>query len=97
MLLLLLVFTCMRNDLYDKVVKELRKIDEVFSCNYTTGNYSLFLKIVCRDTQHLREVLHDRIQKIEGISRTETFISLEESFNRPVVIKQDVKVNRKSG
>jgi len=73
-----------RSDSYDKVVKELKKIDAVISCNYTTGNYSLFLKIVCRDTQHLREILHDKIQKIEGISRTETLISLEESFNRPI-------------
>jgi Lrp/AsnC family transcriptional regulator for asnA, asnC and gidA len=75
-----------RSDMYDKVVRDLKKINEVISCNYTTGNYSLFLKIVCRDTQHLREVLHDKIQKIEGISRTETLISLDESFNRPVAI-----------
>ena len=51
------------------------------------GNYSLFLKIICRDTQHLRIVLHDRLQKIEGISRTETLISLEESFDRPLQIE----------
>jgi Lrp/AsnC family transcriptional regulator for asnA, asnC and gidA len=76
-----------RSDMYDKVVTQLKKIDEVISCNYTTGNYSLFLKIVCRDTQHLREVLHDKLQKIEGISRTETLISLEESFSRQIKIK----------
>jgi Lrp/AsnC family transcriptional regulator for asnA, asnC and gidA len=75
-----------RSDSYDNVVKELKKIDAVIACNYTTGNYSLFLKIVCRDTQHLREILHDKIQKIEGISRTETLISLEETFNRPINI-----------
>ncbi len=78
-----------RSDMYDKVVTQLKKIDEVLSCNYTTGNYSLFLKIVCRDTQHLREVLHDKLQKIEGISRTETLISLEESFSRQMKIKSD--------
>jgi Lrp/AsnC family transcriptional regulator for asnA, asnC and gidA len=76
-----------RSDMYDKVVKELKKIPEIISCHYTTGNYSLFLKIICRDTQHLRIVLHDRLQKIEGISRTETLISLEESFDRPLQIE----------
>lgn len=76
-----------RSEMYDRVVKELKKIDEVVSCNYTTGNYSLFLKIICRDTQHLREVLHDKLQKVEGISRTETLISLEESFKRPLKFK----------
>lgn len=75
-----------KSELYLQVVEELKKIDEVVWCNYTTGNYSLFIKIICRDTQHLREVLHDRIQKIEGINRTETIISLEESFNRPLKI-----------
>lgn len=75
-----------RSDSYDTVVRQLKQIDAVISCNYTTGNYSLFLKLVCRDTQHLREILHDKIQKIEGISRTETLISLEESFNRPINI-----------
>ncbi len=75
-----------RSDQYDAVVKELKKIDEVVSCHYTTGNYSLFLKIVCSDTEHLRMVLHDKLQKISGINRTETLISLEESFERPVVL-----------
>lgn len=76
-----------RSDECERVVAELKKIDEVLSCNYTTGNYSLFLKIVCKDTQHLREVLHDKIQKIAGISRTETLISLEESFSRSLKIQ----------
>ncbi len=80
-----------RSDMYDKVVKELKKIPEVISCHYTTGNYSLFLKIICRDTQHLREVLHDKLQKIEGISRTETLISLDESFDRPIQIEVEGK------
>jgi Lrp/AsnC family transcriptional regulator for asnA, asnC and gidA len=76
-----------RNDVYEAVIHELKKIEEVITCNYTTGNYSLFLKIICRDTQHLRLILHDKIQKIDGISRTETFISLEESISRPLTIK----------
>lgn len=75
-----------KSDQYDNVVKELKKINEVVACHYTTGNYSLFLKIVCMNTDHLRTVLHDKLQKINGISRTETLISLEESFDRPIVL-----------
>lgn len=71
-----------KNDVLFQVVQELQKIPEVLSCHYTTGTYSLFLKVQCRDTRHLRDVLSDRIQKIEGIARTETLISLEESFSR---------------
>ena len=75
---------------YHIVAKELEKIPEVVDLNYTTGNYSMFAKIVCRDTRHLREVLHDKIQKITDITRTETFISLEESIHRPLSIETGV-------
>lgn len=75
-----------KSSLYHSVVKSLQKIPEVVSCNYTTGNYSLFCKIICRDTAHLKEVLSDKIQHIPGVERTETFISLEENINRPLDI-----------
>jgi Lrp/AsnC family transcriptional regulator for asnA, asnC and gidA len=80
-----------KSSLYEEVSKELEKIPEVVNAHYTTGNYSIFAKIICRDTQHLREVLHDKIQKVKGIQRTETFISLDESINRsiPFNIKED--------
>lgn len=70
--------------LYDKVVYELTKIKEVVGLNYTTGIYSMLLRVVCKDTMHLKNVLHEKIQKIEGIQRTETFISLDEPINRPI-------------
>lgn len=73
-----------KSSLYDSVAKELQKIKEIVRLNYTTGNYSMFAEIVCRDIEQLRFVLHDELQKIKGIERTETFISLEESFKRNV-------------
>jgi Lrp/AsnC family transcriptional regulator for asnA, asnC and gidA len=75
-----------KSSLYDTVAKELRKIPQIVRLNYTTGNYSMFAEIVCKDIQELRFVLHDELQKIKGIERTETFISLEESFDRNVVV-----------
>jgi Lrp/AsnC family transcriptional regulator, regulator for asnA, asnC and gidA len=71
-----------KSSLYDIVAKELQKIPEIVRLNYTTGNYSMFAEIVCKDINQLRFVLHDQLQKIKGIERTETFISLEESFSR---------------
>ena len=67
---------------------QLKEVPEVVKIHYTTGNYSIFIKIHCRDTKHLREVLHDKIQKIEGIVRTETLISLEESLNRHIQLNE---------
>jgi Lrp/AsnC family transcriptional regulator, regulator for asnA, asnC and gidA len=73
-----------KSSLYEEVAAQLIQIPEVVNIHYTTGIYSIFAKIVCRDTQHLRQVLHDKIQKVVGIQRTETFISLEESVTRSV-------------
>ncbi|RMG87087.1 MAG: winged helix-turn-helix transcriptional regulator [Bacteroidetes bacterium] len=78
-----------KSSLYDDVAKELEKIPEIVGAHYTTGLYNIFAKIICRDTNHLRSVLHDKIQHIGGIQRTETFISLQESIDRPVDVLQD--------
>lgn len=76
-----------KSSLYDDVVAQLAKIPEVLSIHYTTGQYSIFVKIACKDTIHLRDVL-DNVQKIEGITRTETLISLEERLNRPLKLEE---------
>jgi Lrp/AsnC family transcriptional regulator for asnA, asnC and gidA len=72
-----------KSSLYDTVINNLKQIPEVINAYYTTGNYSIFAKIICKDTNHLRTVL-DNIQKVDGIDRTETLIVLEESINRPI-------------
>lgn len=71
-----------KSALYDQVLAELKGIPEITSIHYTTGNYSMFVRIHCRDTNHLRLVLHDKMQQVSGIERTETMISLEESLDR---------------
>ncbi|PCJ86554.1 MAG: transcriptional regulator AsnC [Flavobacteriales bacterium] len=72
---------------YNEVIKQLEKIPEVVEAHYTTGNYSIFLKIICRNTNQLRDVLGDKVQKISGIQRTETILSLEESIKRNVKLE----------
>ena len=78
-----------KSSLYDSVARELHKIPEIVRLNYTTGNYSMFAEIVCKDINQLRFVLHDELQKIKGIERTETFISLDESFTRNVQVYKE--------
>lgn len=75
-----------KSSLYDMVAEDLKKIPEIIRINYTTGNYSMFLEVVTRDINQLRYVLHDQLQKIKGIERTETLISLSESLNRNVQV-----------
>ncbi len=78
-----------KSSLYDEVARHLEQIPEVVDAHYTTGLYNIFARIICRDTNHLRDVLHDKIQKIPGIQRTETIISLHESISRPINIVDD--------
>lgn len=67
-----------------EAVKELKKIPEVLECHYTTGNWSILIKIICRDNEHLMQLLNNKIQPINGVSRTETFISLEQQIERQI-------------
>jgi Lrp/AsnC family transcriptional regulator, regulator for asnA, asnC and gidA len=67
-------------------VRQLKKIPEVLECHYTTGNWSILVKILCKDNEHLMEVLNKDIQTISGVSRTETFISLNQQIDRQIKI-----------
>jgi len=71
---------------YSEVIKEIDKIPEIIEAHFTTGEYSIFIKVVCRNTEHLREVINDQLQPINGISRTETIISLGESIKKQVPV-----------
>ncbi len=68
--------------LFNDVSEKLLKIPEITQCHYTTGQYSMFIKVYTRDNEHLKDVLADKIQAINGISRTETFISLDVLVDR---------------
>lgn len=75
-----------KSSVYDDVLNQLEQIPEIIKLNYTTGNYSMFAEVLCKDTTHLREILHDKIQKINGISRTETTISLNADLDRGLTL-----------
>jgi Lrp/AsnC family transcriptional regulator, regulator for asnA, asnC and gidA len=75
-----------KNGLYESVADQLRMIPEVVECHYTTGQYAIFAKVYAHNNEHLKSILSDRIQKIQGVTSTETFISLEETFKREVPI-----------
>ncbi len=70
-----------------QVVEALRKIPEIVECHYTTGSYAVFIKIQTKTNKHLKRLIDEELQEIEGIARTETFMSLEMDFKRQVPIK----------
>ncbi|WP_312344959.1 Lrp/AsnC ligand binding domain-containing protein [Chryseobacterium binzhouense] len=70
---------------YSNVVKALKEVNEVVEAHYTTGNYTIFLKVLCKDNDHLMEILRV-LQKMKGVTRTETFISLEQGIYRQLKV-----------
>lgn len=69
-----------------EAVKQLQKIPEVIECHYTTGEWSVFIKILSKNNEHLMHLLNTQIQSIKGVSRTETFISLQQQIERQIKI-----------
>jgi len=67
-------------------VRQLKNISEVIECHYTTGNWSVFIKILSKNNEHLMHLLNTKIQSIKGVSRTETYISLQQQINRQIKI-----------
>jgi Lrp/AsnC family transcriptional regulator, regulator for asnA, asnC and gidA len=72
--------------MYQSVKEKLSALNEVVECSYTTGDYSMLIKVYCKDNRHLMHLLSEKIQILPGVARTDTLICLEHSFERPLNI-----------
>ena len=80
--------TLERGSMYKKVVSEFQKIPEIVECHFTTGPYTMLIKLYARDNAHLMGLLNDCLQEIPGVIATETLISLKQSIRKEVPIGQ---------
>ena len=78
--------TLERGSMYKHVVNEFEKIPEIVECHFTTGPYTMLVKLYARDNAHLMELLNNRLQEIPGVMATETLISLKQSIKKEVPI-----------
>ena len=78
-----------RGAMYRDVVPEFEKIPEVVECHFTTGPYTMLIKLYARDNEHLLHLIHEKLQPL-GLLRTETLVSFREVFSRalPVTTKK---------
>jgi Lrp/AsnC family transcriptional regulator for asnA, asnC and gidA len=79
-----------KGSMYKEAIEELKKIPEIVEAHFTTGPYSVIVKLYARDNEHLMTLLNERIQEIPGVMATETMISLDQSIKKelPVTIEQ---------
>lgn len=75
-----------RGSMYNDAVAQLENIPEIVECHFTTGPYTMLVKLYSRDNEHLKDLLNNKIQQIPGVTSTETMISLEQSIARNVPI-----------
>ena len=78
--------TLEKASMYNRVVEELEKIPEIVECHFTTGPYTMLIKLYAKDNAHLMTLLNDRLQEIDGVVSTETLISLKQSIKKEVPI-----------
>lgn len=78
-----------RGSMYKKVVAELQEIPEIIECHFTTGHYTMLIKLYARDNEQLMDLLNNRMQTIPGVVSTETLISLEQSIKREIPANVD--------
>ena len=77
-----------KGSMYKDAVAQLENIREVVACHFTTGPYTMLIKLYARDNEHLMELLNQRIQEIPGVTATETLISLEQSIKKEIPISE---------
>ena len=75
-----------RGSMYKDVSMQLETIPEIVECHFTTGSYTMLIKLYCRDNEHLMDLLNNRIQQIPGVISNEKLISLEQRITRRVPV-----------
>lgn len=81
--------TLERGSMYKDVVKHLDRIPEVVECHFTTGPYTMMVKLYARDNEQLMQLINGQLQEIPGVMTTETLISLEQSIKRDIPVHFD--------
>ena len=78
-----------RGSMYKDVVQRLLTIPEIVECHFTTGPYTMLVKLYAQDNEQLMDLLNNKLQTIPGVVSTETLISLEQSIKREITIQPD--------
>lgn len=78
-----------RGSMYRQVVDKLNQIPEVVESHFTTGRYGMIIKLYARDNSHLMKLINNQIQEIEGVTSTETLISLDQGIKKEIPIYID--------
>jgi Lrp/AsnC family transcriptional regulator for asnA, asnC and gidA len=78
---------CLDNStVLSSVIKRLKEVPEVLESYYTTGHFTIFIKLLCKNNEDLMKLLDTKIKAIKGVSKLETVISLNQQIDRQIHI-----------
>lgn len=70
----------------DRIIQALKDIPEITECYYVTGSFTLYIKIVAKNHEHMRKILYEKIDNIPGIAKTDSIIELGCAFKRNITL-----------
>jgi Lrp/AsnC family transcriptional regulator for asnA, asnC and gidA len=68
----------------DRIIQALKDIPEITECYYVTGSFTLYIKIIAKNHEHMRRILYEKIDSIPGIAKTDSIIELGCAFKRNI-------------
>jgi Lrp/AsnC family transcriptional regulator for asnA, asnC and gidA len=70
----------------DRIIEALKEIPEITECYYVTGSFTLYIKIIAKNHEHMRKILYEKIDSIPGIAKTDSIIELGCAFKRNIIL-----------
>jgi Lrp/AsnC family transcriptional regulator for asnA, asnC and gidA len=70
----------------DRIIEALKDIPEITECYYVTGSFTLYIKIIAQNHEHMRKILYEKIDSIPGIAKTDSIIELGCAFKRNITL-----------
>jgi Lrp/AsnC family transcriptional regulator for asnA, asnC and gidA len=70
----------------ERIIEELKTISEITECYYVTGSFTLYIKIIAQNHEHMRKVLYEKIDRISGIAKTDSIVELGCAFKRNIIL-----------
>lgn len=70
----------------DRIIEALKNIPEITECYYVTGSFTLYIKIIAKNHEHMRRILYEKIDRISGIAKTDSIIELGCAFKRNITL-----------
>jgi Lrp/AsnC family transcriptional regulator for asnA, asnC and gidA len=75
----------------ESVVEAVASFKEVSYLIMVSGEFDLFVEVLCKNRAHLAEFLNQKLRHVDGVARTQTFMTLKTykmAYAAPVILPE---------